>query len=677
MKRHSIRQYVSWITLFPLIVLAISLESFFLLDRFSDFDRDLIERSQFIARQLASSSEYGVFSNNRGYLQSIAQATLQQLDVRAVSILNASSEIMYEERNYSQTSDSTSANHTANTNTAKPALAMQELASAEFLGNARNSGNMQAQIRSNGESLLIYQPIDAAQLALDESDVKPSVQQVGGVLLEMSRVRIEVIKSNLLWSTISATAIFLALILYLVHLTSRKITYPVSLLSDAVQKIGQGDLETRVAGPGRIAELGILADGINEMAAKLQKESTNLQHLVDERTTQATQDRQFAEAAQLEAERANTAKSKFLAAASHDLRQPIHAQGLFLGVLSRTELTAYQRELLTSARAALDASGEMLNTLLDFSRIEAGVVEPHLRAFLLQPLFNKIENEFASQADAKGLVYRSRETHLAVQSDPMLVELILRNLVSNAIHYTEHGGVLVGCRRRGNQVVLEVWDTGIGIEPANQQEVFREFHQLGNPERDTRKGLGLGLAISDGLARTLNHGLSLASTPQRGSVFRLTLPNAAAPELVNRPVVARSNTTMLNVRILVIDDDEAVRSSMRHLLRNWGYECQVVESIEEALATARTDAPDVVISDYRLREQRTGAEAITALRALLGNTLPGLLITGDTAPERLREAQASGIPLLHKPVSPSELHRGLMAVLERTAQQPAGLEESI
>ena len=370
----------------------------------------------------------------------------------------------------------------------------------------------------------MYQAI-AAQLALDELSRLP-IRPAGGVILEMSRARTETLKSNLLWSTIIATAIFLAFILYVVHLTSRKIIYPVSLLSDAVQKIGQGDLETRIAGPSQIAELDILAGGINEMAAQLQKESTNLQHLVDERTAQVIQAKQVAEEAQLVAERANAAKSKFLAAASHDLRQPIHAQGLFLGVLARSELTVYQRELLSSARAALEASGEMLNTLLDFSRIEAGVIKPQIRSFLLQPLLNKIENEFAPQADAKGLVYRTRETFLAVQSDPMLVELILRNLVSNAIRYTEHGGVLVGCRQRGNKVVLEVWDTGIGIEPTHQQEVFREFHQLGNPERDTRKGLGLGLAISDGLARALNHGLSLASKPGRGTVFRLTVPNA-------------------------------------------------------------------------------------------------------------------------------------------------------
>lgn len=375
----------------------------------------------------------------------------------------------------------------------------------------------------------------------------------------------------------------------------------------------------------------------------------------------------IAEAAQREAEQANTAKSKFLAAASHDLRQPIHAQGLFLEVLSRTELNTHQRDLLTSARTASEDSGEMLNTLLDFSRIEAGVIDPQFQSFRLQPLLNKIENELAPQADAKDIVYRSRETHVVVQSDPVLLELILRNLVSNAIRYTNRGGVLVACRQRGDQALLEVWDTGIGIAPEHQQDVFREFHQLGNPERDRHKGLGLGLAIAEGLARTLGHNMSLASTPQRGSVFRLTLPIATTIPLTEQSDAPQSKTRLLEVRVLVIDDDEIVREGMLHLLRDWGCECEAAESIGEALALARINTPEVVISDYRLREQRTGVEAITELRALLGESLPALLITGDTAPKRLREAQASYIPLLHKPVSPSQLYRKLVDVLEEVA----------
>jgi CheY-like chemotaxis protein len=374
----------------------------------------------------------------------------------------------------------------------------------------------------------------------------------------------------------------------------------------------------------------------------------------------------IAAAAQREAEQANAAKSKFLAAASHDLRQPVHAQGLFLEVLSRTEQTKYQQELLANARAASEASSELLNALLDFSRIEAGVIEPQPQPFRLQPFLHKIEKELAPQADAKCIVFRTRETQLVVQTDPVLLELILRNLVSNAIRYTERGGILLACRQRGHQALLEVWDTGIGIAPEHQSEVFREFHQLGNPERDRRKGLGLGLAIADGLARALKHELSLASKPGRGSVFRLALPVITG--LPNaQDTMLQSKTRLLNARLLVIDDDAIVREGMLHLLQDWGCECDMAESIEEAQALVQLNVPDVIISDYRLREQRTGVEAIEAVRAQLGREIPALLITGDTAPKRLREAQASGIPLLHKPVSPGVLYRKLVELQQEIA----------
>ncbi|MBI5625603.1 MAG: HAMP domain-containing protein, partial [Nitrosomonadales bacterium] len=347
--------------------MAISLESFFLLDRFSNLDHELIERGQFISRQLASSSEYGVISNNQLFMRKIANAALQQPDVRGLMILNAASQNLIEEGEFS--------------GTARNVLANIKLAPSIEPGQTGEHGNSPPTIQNIGESLLIYQQIVPENVLLDEYITVLPVQAAGTVIIEMSRARTEMLKSELLWYTISATAIFLVLILYLVHLTSRHITDPVSLLSNAVQKIGQGGLETRVAESSRIDELDILAHGINEMAAKLQEESANLQHLVEERTSQVIQAKQLAEVAQHKAEHANIAKSRFLAAASHDLRQPIHAQGLFLGVLSRTELTPYQRVLLSSARTALDASGEMLNTLLDFSRIEAGVVKPQVQPF--------------------------------------------------------------------------------------------------------------------------------------------------------------------------------------------------------------------------------------------------------------------------------------------------------
>lgn len=373
-----------------------------------------------------------------------------------------------------------------------------------------------------------------------------------------------------------------------------------------------------------------------------------------------------AQAARHAAVQANLAKSKFLASASHDLRQPIHALGLFLEVLAGTALDAHQRTVLGHARSVYGTSSDMLNTLLDFSRIEAGVVEVQLVAFQLQPLLNKIEVEMASQADAKGLVYRTRETHAAVRSDPALVELILRNLVSNAIRYTDHGGVMVACRPHGAYMRLEVWDTGIGIAASHQEEIFEEFHQLGNPERDRNKGLGLGLAIVDGLTRRLGATISLASRVGRGSVFRIALPSVTEAVLGEEFELNALPGKRLLLHILVIDDDEAVRVGMQHLLQRWGCQVVAVDSIEEALRAVQQQRPDVIVSDYRLRQQRTGTEAIAILRKALGAAVPALLITGDTAPERLREARASGIPLLHKPVASGPLYRKLRELaLER------------
>ncbi|WJD60328.1 ATP-binding response regulator [Pseudomonas kurunegalensis] len=364
------------------------------------------------------------------------------------------------------------------------------------------------------------------------------------------------------------------------------------------------------------------------------------------------------------AEEANQAKSKFLAAASHDLRQPVHAQELFLEVLASSELSEVQSKVLGNARAASQAAAQMLNILLDFSRIEAGVIEPQRCTFLLQPLLHKLEIELGGQADAKGIVYRSRETLLAVESDPALLELMLRNLITNAIRYTERGGVLIGCRRRGDHALIEVVDTGIGIDVAHQAAIFREFHQLGNPERDRTKGLGLGLAITDGLATSLKHDMSLVSEPGRGSIFRISVPLAQRCTIDYAPnsqeVLADYGAPMQGLCVLVIDDDLIVRQAMEHLLSDWGCDCRTEERMDDAALQRLAGWPlQVVISDFRLRDEQTGADAIHKVRTAFGATLPALLITGDTAPERLREARASGIPLLHKPVSPRQLHQAL------------------
>ena len=376
----------------------------------------------------------------------------------------------------------------------------------------------------------------------------------------------------------------------------------------------------------------------------------------------------LAEKTQTAAEKANTDKSKFLAAASHDLRQPLHAMGLFIEALSRSDLTAHQLVVLDHAHSASSAASEMLTTLLDFSRLEAGEVKSQPKAFLLQPLLVQMEQEFGLQADGRALVYRTRETALAVTADPTLTDLVLRNFISNAIRYTDKGGVLVGCRRRGADVMVEVWDTGMGIAQDQHAEVFKEFHQLGNPERDRRKGLGLGLAIVQRISAAMDAKVTLRSVPGRGSVFRLWLPgyDGVMESDTSRPP---SSKHLRGLRVLVIDDEEPVRAGMQELLGSWGCLCHTADDVSSALhyvaLLGMHEQPEVVLADYRLREGATGGQAITALRAYLTmrglpSPLPAIIITGDTAPERIREARSTDAMLLHKPLSATALQQALL-----------------
>lgn len=405
---------------------------------------------------------------------------------------------------------------------------------------------------------------------------------------------------------------------------------------------------------------------------ELRFENDALVNRLLEESALANMARTDAEAAREEAVEANLSKSRFLAAASHDLRQPIHALGLFLEALARTHPSRLQRNILVNANAACNASGEMLNTLLDFSRLEAGVVAVNRKPFRLLPLLSELEAELAPLADNKGIFYRVRELDVVIHSDPTLVALILRNLISNAIRYTAKGGVLIGCRRRGDIVRLEIWDTGIGIAPHDFTFIFREFHQLHNPERDRRKGLGLGLAIVQRLTKTLQHELSVHSIVGKGSRFSIALPLSTVPaQAAERAVRAEPHTVQpLHLRVMVVDDDEFVRAGMKDLLESWGAQCQTADSADQAHAMAQAADLDLVICDHRLPDARTGIEVIAALRTTHPN-LPAILVTGETAPDHLAEAQNGGVPLLHKPVRPDDLYNVIVRVCRSNAQVPA------
>jgi PAS domain S-box-containing protein len=373
--------------------------------------------------------------------------------------------------------------------------------------------------------------------------------------------------------------------------------------------------------------------------------------------------------AHAQAERASRAKSRFLAAASHDLRQPLQAANLFVAALKAGLDDRDNLALANSIEDALKSANALLDALLDVSRLDAGVMEPQLRDFAVADLLDLIETEFSETAREKRLAFRVVQSSATIRSDPTLLGRILRNLVSNALRYTERGRVVVGCRRRAGRLSIEVWDTGIGIPADKIGRIFEEFYQVGNSERDRTRGLGLGLAIVDGMAKLLEHPIEVRSTPGLGSMFRVIVPLGefgndpadAEAEEVKSPIVP----AMYGALLLAIDDDPAQLEAMAALFRRWGYKVLAADSAPAALAvfTHSERAPSAIIADYRLRDGFTGADAIRYIRRRLGRKVPGLILTGDTEPARLAEASASGFELLYKPIEAERLREAIERLL--------------
>lgn len=372
------------------------------------------------------------------------------------------------------------------------------------------------------------------------------------------------------------------------------------------------------------------------------------------------------EAARIAAEQANAAKTRFLAAASHDLRQPIHALGLFVDALSESHSPDQTRKLMGHVRDSLQIIDNMLGSLLDISKLDAGVVHPEPEPFDAGDLVDGIYQSALQEAQNAGLKIRFRCSGLtAVCTDRGMLGRIVRNLVNNALRYTENGGVLVAVRSRVAGIRIDVIDTGIGIPDEKRDEIFVEFHQLGNLQRDRQQGLGLGLAIVSRLVSLLGLKISTRSRLGRGSCFSLFLPPCHS-DLVSQAehgVWAPVQGELDSVRILVLDDDPDVLLAMGVLLRQWGCDVRDAGLFEDALVTVFGDwVPQLLIIDYRLPGIRDGIEAIDRMRAHIG-PVPAVIITGDTGPEHLRRAEESGLPVLHKPVRSDRLRELLVGLL--------------
>jgi signal transduction histidine kinase len=371
------------------------------------------------------------------------------------------------------------------------------------------------------------------------------------------------------------------------------------------------------------------------------------------------------------AETANHDKTRFLASASHDLRQPVQALTLFAHALQHELKEPKALALLDDMGRSIEALNQLLVSLLDISKLDAGIVKPNKTHFDPQDLVEVLETEYAPQARAKGLTFQvEAEGELIVHSDRALLETMLRNLISNALRYTNSGGVSVRFSKQDGEVRAEVRDTGIGIAPEQHEDIFREFYQITNPERDRSKGLGLGLAIVRRLAALMEHRVEITSELGSGSRFSIILPEGERTAMpwpeAQPPYLGQRDINGL--RVLVIDDEVAVREGMQAVLQGWGCETILAASENEALEKLQdSEAPHAIISDYRLRDGKNGAQAIAILRSKFGYAIPAMIVTGDTDPERLREAQASGVALMHKPLQPAKLRAYLRTVQRRKA----------
>lgn len=369
------------------------------------------------------------------------------------------------------------------------------------------------------------------------------------------------------------------------------------------------------------------------------------------------------EIARDQAEIASAAKTRFLAAASHDLRQPIHTLSLFCAALNLQPLDDRSRNIAGHMGVALESLASQLDALLDISKLDAGVMKVSKKHFDLSALISRLHGEFSVVASHKGVVLHVQcPTDIWTNTDASLLEIVLRNLVSNAIKYTEQGSVSILASVQDRHCDVRIIDTGCGIAETEHERIFEEFYQVDNPGRDRSMGLGLGLAIVRRIVMLLGIGIKVSSTPKVGSVFSLTLDRMAELDTSPHKLHARNTNhvelSLEGMTVLVVDDEAQIREGMNVLLQMLGCKVLLAACSDEAAAIVRDTTPDLILADFRLGSGEDGISTIKRIRQLKG-ALPALLISGDTAPERLRDASNAGIPLLTKPVSVTALETAI------------------
>lgn len=638
LNRLGFRSRVLVAALLPSVAIALAFAVHFTSIRIADSERALIDRAMLLTASLAPASEYGLFAGNAELLQSLADASLRERDVDGLLVLDRDLAV----------------------------LARAGTASLPSAGEVAGLGAPTLLHRTESHYLFAA-PVFSVQggsdpLFDDETDgaAPRAVDRLGVVVVQMSRLGSARARQDLIWSAVFITAGGLLLAGLLARLLSEGATAPVRALAEIVRRIEQGDFSARArTGAGGVMQ--VLEEGINRMAVTLSDARADLEQRVRDATAELQLQKE-------RAEQASRAKTQFVDALLHDLSQPLMAMGLDIRTLKLRAQEAESGTLLTRLERSAMKLENMRDVLLDVSRLESGATQPRIAEFPLDRVFESLRITFEAQAAEKGLRFELFQTGTWCRSDPLLLERVLSNLVSNALRYTVRGTVLVGVRWLGDdRLRIEIRDSGQGIPPERLDDVFNEFVRL--PTQDSSgggRGMGLGLTIVRRLCALLGHPLDVRSRPGVGSTFSVILPRARAfaPAPIEEALFGLQR--LAGRRLALIDDDPEVLHSMQSLLRSVGIDVIAGSTPEFVLRQLRqAGAPDFIISDYQLGDGKNGLAAALMLRQELGEHIPALVMTGLVATRELEiELEAHGIPLVAKPVRPVVLDAVIGGMLD-------------
>ena len=645
MRLTTIRARMLAATLLPIVLIVLILVGVFSTNRFGEMDEAHRQSAKLLVRQVALSSEYGLFSGNVASLQSVVNGVKQEAEVHSAVVFDVNGRALA----------------TAGT----PGYANFEDIRRVTQGSRSARGGLETLVEVIRSDRIQLDDLFTQRTETALAEQAPAV--LGYAVIEVSRAGLESRQQDMLQLALGVGLVGLLFAGFLAIQLGEGVVQPILRISRMINQVGQGDLLARIkeVPSDPLYELQV---GLNHMATRLAWGRDEMEQRVASVTAELRERKN-------EAEEATQAKSRFLAAASHDLRQPTHALGMFVARLSQSHLDAQTRSLVGSVEASVHAMQDLLDDLLDLSRLDAGAVHADVTAVELQAVFDNVRTALEPVAQERGLRLRIRNSPLWAQTDAVLLQRVLMNLVHNALRYTTKGTVLMACRTQngGRDLRVEVSDSGIGISPDHQAEIFKEFYQVGNIGRDRSRGLGLGLNIVERSVALLGHKLELRSALGCGTRFSIVMPKTSALErrssgahvVVDPPATA----ALIGIEVLVLEDDDFARDALSSLLHSWGCRVLPCATSDEAVQMLQAHgAVDFLLSDYRLSDGDRGIDAIARLRESVGRNVPACLMSGDTDSALMQAAKEAGLPLLHKPVRPAKLR----SVLRRILMSPSG-----